>query len=1244
MLTRSRALGLGVGSILLCGLGARALPGCGGSDTSGLGPIEDGGDTGGDGSDTGDGGSCSYATSFVLPADGAKLGVADDKSGMKCSGGLITDVTVATSAPDGTPGKLFANDTRVGTATAAGAKLIFSGIALPSKGPVVLRVSVADSDCGSENVTIDCGVPSCSISAPKGPYLNGRTTADGGDRVNNPTDPFATAFVVDTDLADGEFVSLTTDGSATQKVAASGGKATFSSVSMSPDGKHNAKATCTNTAGNVGSSGLVEYDVLTETVDLALTQPTNGKSFGLVDDVDAATAGIQFDLCGTTGTAAAIDVPADARGGQKNLCAAIGTATGNCVSMTKATSGSGGAACVRVTCPSGNAPFDVNVTLADKAGNQATAKRTGLRCESSLPSVSVVSPVAYVASTPATILNLAAGEMGTVSGALKKTIVACTDKNPAKAAFFAGRAGGTLTSLGAPVDVVAATAADGCPTALGYVARFAATLPESLESTDGKGTLATATEIRVDVTDSGTNVGSSPKVDLWVDSIPPSISLLDPSCGKVYNGTTDVTASVKLSSDTLPLTFKVTGSATTGTYPVAAFDTPSTALPGLVTIPNVKFYIGGSSLTLQATDAAGNPAPGLSSCKTYVGSPPVVTISTPTSSAMFGADANVDAATHKYRTNVTGTIGGTTTATTVSLKVAGTVLVTAPIAGSAYTFSNVLLPESDALALSVELTDANYGVIAQSVTVVVDTHLPSQAGALSAAEDPATRRAGGFALGWSAGTDYDPVSGGSRACDHYEVRRAAATLGSEAAWTAATLVSSSVSKSLTATTVTTGRIPSTYFFAIRCVDKVGNLSPIVATSAAATADFITNQLSAPSGVSGFGKEVSGSLDLDGDPGAIPDLVVGSTSGKATVYFGHRPTARTDSGYSATPDLALTGSGFFGYSVAEIGDFDGDGHNDIIVGAPVDNKAWVISGTAIVAGASDVGVASLGSKVLTLVGDGTASLFGLPVRSASGFFSSSIKGAVYVRGRFGTIQGLAVVKSRPISGGTLILPAAADFYVTAAGNPSGLGNTAAFQDVDGDGLTDLFTGDSDASSVYLFNGRATSSATPVLPSAATASLTSTTPGDFFGFAVGLPGKITGSRFDAVVGAFKGAGRADVVSLAGTPTLAGSMTTTTAGSELGYSTLLNLPGQTFDLDKDGFGDVLVCTYTATASGSACYLSYGAAPFASVDVAAARRIFSVDSSSGVTAHSIGDIDGDGFVDFALCSPGAGYCTLVR
>ncbi len=105
------------------------------------------------------------------------------------------------------------------------------------------------------------------------------------------------------------------------------------------------------------------------------------------------------------------------------------------------------------------------------------------------------------------------------------------------ATLFGGAMGGTLTNLAGPVATVAAVPADNCPNGYSQAAHFpSATLPDSQEDTDGS--LLAATELRVDVVTATSATGSSPLVDLWVDSSAPNVqqSIPNPLCGLVHQG------------------------------------------------------------------------------------------------------------------------------------------------------------------------------------------------------------------------------------------------------------------------------------------------------------------------------------------------------------------------------------------------------------------------------------------------------------------------------------------------------------------------------------------------------------------------------------------------------------------------------------------------------------------------------------------------------------------------------------
>ncbi|MBI5512675.1 MAG: FG-GAP repeat protein [Deltaproteobacteria bacterium] len=99
--------------------------------------------------------------------------------------------------------------------------------------------------------------------------------------------------------------------------------------------------------------------------------------------------------------------------------------------------------------------------------------------------------------------------------------------------------------------------------------------------------------------------------------------------------------------------------------------------------------------------------------------------------------------------------------------------------------------------------------------------------------------------------------------------------------------------------------------------------------------------------SGYGQSVANAGDLNGD--GFGDLAVGhGTATQVSVYYGNR------TGFS-TP-VALTGPAGFGFSVSGLGDVNNDGYADLAVGAPNSAQAFIYFG-------GSMGVSTTASQTL-----------------------------------------------------------------------------------------------------------------------------------------------------------------------------------------------------------------------------------------------------------------------------------------
>jgi hypothetical protein len=378
----------------------------------------------------------------------------------------------------------------------------------------------------------------------------------------------------------------------------------------------------------------------------------------------------------------------------------------------------------------------------------------------------------------------------------------------------------------------------------------------------------------------------------------------------------------------------------------------------------------------------------------------------------------------------------------------------------------------------------------------------------------------------------------------------------------------------------------------------------------------------------FGYSVSGGGDVNGD--GFADMISGafgynSNTGRAYVY------TNTMTGEDI-PDLTMTGVAtgqYFGESVSSAGDVNGDGYDDVIVGAPpyqnLTGRAYIFFGGEILNNVADV----------TLTGTSTNQYFGESVSSAGDvngdgyedvivgepeYFNSPSPGKAYIF--FGGVTMNNIVDV------TLTGEAVNDYFgrsVSSAG------------DVNGDGLDDVITGargpGSGRGKAYIFYGGINMNNTPDVIMIGEAI------DNYFGTSVSSAGDLNGDGFsDVIIGA-------DYASLTGKAYIffGGAAMNNIADVTLTGEAVNNFFGHSVssagDVNGDGFDDVIVGAYQYSSNTGRAYIYFGGAVMNnSADVILTGE--SANNQFGLSVSAAGDVNDDGFADVII---GANFASLT-
>ena len=390
-------------------------------------------------------------------------------------------------------------------------------------------------------------------------------------------------------------------------------------------------------------------------------------------------------------------------------------------------------------------------------------------------------------------------------------------------------------------------------------------------------------------------------------------------------------------------------------------------------------------------------------------------------------------------------------------------------------------------------------------------------------------------------------------------------------------------------------------------------------------------------------------DVNGD--GCSDLIVGApyydngqmNEGRALVYHGSPGGLATAPAWTAEGNQDFAG---FGISVAAAGDVNGDGYDDVIIGAEGYTNGQGAEGRAYVYLGSATGLAA--SPAWTAESNQSNARFGVSVASAgdvdaNGFADVIVGAYQYDNGQ--TNEGRAYVYLGSAGG----LAGAAQWRAESQQADSWFGYAvASVGDVNGDGFSDVVVGADSYDNGQVDEGRAFVYYGSATGPAASPSWTaeSNQIGAHFAWSVATAGDANGDGYaDVIVGAWQYDNGQDLEgkaflypgSVAG---LAASPSWTAESNQIGAH-LGGSVATAGDVDGDGFADILIGVpeydFGEDQEGQALlylggYPTPGSAPAWAVE---GDREF---ASLGSVVATAGDVNGDGFSDVLIMDSGEG------
>ena len=371
-----------------------------------------------------------------------------------------------------------------------------------------------------------------------------------------------------------------------------------------------------------------------------------------------------------------------------------------------------------------------------------------------------------------------------------------------------------------------------------------------------------------------------------------------------------------------------------------------------------------------------------------------------------------------------------------------------------------------------------------------------------------------------------------------------------------------------------------------------------------------------------GTSVSSAGDVNGD--GFDDIIVGApgyttNTGRAYIYFG-------GSNMNIVADVVMTGAStnnYFGYSVSSAGDVNGDGYSDVIVGSygysSNAGRAYIYYGGIAMNNGSDV-----------IMTGSAGTFFGTSVSSAGDVNGDGYSDVIVGANIYSANTGRAYIY---LGGSSMNNVSDLTLTGEATGNYFGSSVSSA-GDVNGDGYSDVIVGaygySSNTGRAYIFHGGV------LLDNTSDLIMTGETTNNYFGCSVSTAGDVNGDGYsDVVIGAYGYLfNNGSIYIYLGAPAMSNVYFHLIGGEStnnyFGYSV-----SSAGDVNGDGYSDVIAGAYGNNTNTGKTYIYFGGLTMKYDADAVMTGSASLDYY-GRSVSSAGDFNGDGYSDIIVGADG--------